>query len=239
LPPTVSTGAITLSDGQAATVSDIIKLDLNGKKTLALRILRSEVIPPMHGWAGEVKAGQYIRVLDPRGRQCADFWAFNASDLDEHLSAMHTRVWINKLCPSPGESFHSNHRRPILQVIADTCGVHDLLTAACDEHRYRLYGIVGHHRSCAGNLKEVMTPYFGEARFYVPQPFNIFANVPIAADGSVLNGQAPSKPGDHVVMKAWIDVICAISACPQEFNPITGWYPTEVVVDVMEPTDDG
>ena len=39
-------------------------------------------------------------------------------------------------------------------------------------------------------------------------------------------------------MKAWIDVICAISACPQEFNPITGWYPTEVLVEVLEPIDD-
>jgi len=223
---------------KAQSTAAKIEVDLNGKKTLALKVIRSSVIKPMHGWAGEVKSGQYIRIMDPRGRQCADFWAFSALDLEEHLSAMHTRVWVNKLCPTPGESFHSNHRRPILQMVADTCGVHDLLTAACDEHRYRLYGIVGHHRSCAGNLKEVMASYFGDTRFYVPQPFNIFANVPIGADGAVLNGPAPSKPGDHVVMKAWIDVICAISACPQEFNPITGWYPTEVLVEVLEPIDD-
>ena len=211
------------------------EVDLNGKATLALASVRSEVIAPMMGWAGLVEAGQYIRVTDPRGRQCADFWAFNAEDLDEHLSAMHTRVWVNKLCPVPGESFHSNHRRPILQMIADTCGVHDLLTAACDEHRYRLYGLKQEHRSCAGNLREVMAPHFGMSRFYVPQPFNVFANVPIAPDGSVLNGPAPSKPGDYIVLKAWIDTLVAISACPQEFNPITGWYPTELQVDVMEP----
>jgi uncharacterized protein len=210
-------------------------VDLNGKSNLPLTGVQSDVIAPTMGWAGLVKAGQYIRVTDPKGRQCADFWAFNAEDIDEHLSGMHTRVWVNKLCPLPGESFHSNHRRPILQMIADTCGVHDLLTAACDEHRYRLYGLKTHHRSCAGNLREVMEPYFGTTRFYVPQPFNIFANVPVGADGSVLNGPAPSKPGDYVVMKAWIDVVVAISACPQEFNPITGWYPSEVLVDIMEP----
>lgn len=214
-----------------------ITVDLNGKKTLALEPVRSEVIAPMMGWAGLVKAGQYLRLLDPRGRQCGDLWAFNAADLDEHLSAMHTRVWVNRLCPVPGESFHSNHRRPILQLIADTCGVHDLLTASCDEHRYRLYGLAEQHRSCAGNLREVMEPYFKTTRFYVPQPFNVFANVPIGADGSVLNGPAPSKPGDYILLKAWIDVIVAISACPQEFNPITGWYPTELNVDIMEPVD--
>jgi uncharacterized protein YcgI (DUF1989 family) len=220
------------------TVAEIampLELNLNGKAVLPLDVVSSHTIPPMMGWAGKVEAGQFIRIIDPRGKQCADFWAFNADDFDEHLSAMHTRVWVNKLCPSPGESFHSNHRRPILQLVADTCGVHDLLTAACDEHRYRLYGIQGEHRSCTGNLREVMQPYFGETRFYVPQPFNIFAYCPVGQDGSVVNGPPPSKAGDHVVMKAWIDVIAAISACPQEFNPIAGWYPSEIVVEILEP----
>ena len=212
-------------------------VDLNGKKKLALEAISSEVIEPMMGWAAEIKAGQYLRLTDPRGRQCGDFWAFNQHDLDEHLSAMHTRVWVNKLCPHLGESFHSNHRRPILQLVADTCQVHDFLTASCDEHRYRLYGLQNQHRSCAGNLREVMAPYFGDSRFYVPQPFNIFANVPVGTDGSVLNGPAPSKPGDYIVLKAWIDLVVAISACPQEFNPITGWYPTELQVDIMESVD--
>ncbi|WP_181702105.1 DUF1989 domain-containing protein [Chthonobacter albigriseus] len=219
-------------------MSTAFSVDLNGKKTLPLKTVASHVIAPMTGWAGILKAGQYIRLTDPRGRQCGDFWAFNAEDVTEHLSAMHTRVWVNKLCPVPGESFHTNHRRPILQMIADTCRVHDLLTAACDEHRYRLYGVQGHHRSCAGNLREVMEPWFGTERFYVPQPFNVFANVPIGADGAVLNGEAPSKAGDHIVLKAWIDSVIAISACPQEFNPITGWYPTEMLVDIMEPGED-
>lgn len=210
-------------------------VDLNGKFQLPLRIVDSFVVAPMMGWAHELKAGQYIRLTDPRGKQCGDFWSFNANDLSEHLSAMHTRVWVNKLCPVPGESFHTNHRRPILQLIADTCGIHDLLTAACDPHRYRLYGVQSEHRSCAGNLKEVMAPYWGEGiPLYVPQPFNVFANVPIGADGSVLNGPAPSKAGDYIVLKAWIDQIVAISACPQEFNPITGWYPTELNVDILE-----
>ena len=64
-----------------------------------------KTIAAMTGWAGPLKAGQFVRITDPRGRQCADFWAFNANDLEEHLSAMHTRVWVNKLCPILGESF--------------------------------------------------------------------------------------------------------------------------------------
>lgn len=214
-------------------MSEIFPVDLNGKKSLPLRAIKSEVIAAMTGWSGRLAAGQYIRVTDPCGKQAADFWAFNAADLNEHLSAMHTRVWVNKLCPGPGESFHSNHRRPILQVVADTCGVHDLLTAACDEHRYRLYGVQGEHPSCEGNLRKAMLPYTKE-RIFVPQPLNLFSNVQVFPDGRVLTCENPSKTGDYVVLKAWIDCIIAISACPQEFNPIAGWYPTDIHVAIFE-----
>ena len=209
-------------------------VDLNGKRQLSLAPFASHVIAAKHGWAGVVKAGQFIKVTDPCGKQAADFWAFNADDLSEHLSAMHTRVWVDRLCPRPGESFHTNHRRPILQLIADTCGVHDLLPAPCDEHRYRLYGVQGDHPSCAGNLREAMRTYFGTADFYVPQPFNMFMNVPVHADGGVANSENPSRPGDHVLLKAWIDCVVAISACPQEFNNAAGWYPTPINVDIYE-----
>lgn len=214
---------------------ETIELDLNGKKRLPLRQICEAVIAAKSGWAHTLKAGQFIRVTDPCGKQAGDVWAFNAADLDEHLSAMHTRVWVNKLCPGLGESFHTNHRRPILQVIADTCGVHDLLTAACDEHRYRQYGVQGEHPSCEENLRHVMQRFF-PGRMYVPQPLNLFSNVKVFPDGRVLTGENPSKPGDYVVFKAWIDCVIAVSACPQEFNPISGWYPTELHVAIFEET---
>jgi uncharacterized protein YcgI (DUF1989 family) len=210
------------------------EVDLNGKKRLALRLVEERVIAPKGGWAARLRAGQFLKITDPCGKQAADFWAFNAEDVDEHLSAMHTRVWVNRLCPSPGESFHTNHRRPILQLIADTCGVHDLLTAACDEHRYRLYGVQGDHPSCAGNLRQAMKPHF-PGRMFIPQPVNFFMNVAVYEDGRVETGSNPSKPGDYVVLRAWLDAIVAVSACPQEFNPAAGWYPTELQAAIYEP----
>jgi uncharacterized protein YcgI (DUF1989 family) len=48
----------------------------------------------------------------------------------------------------------------------------------------------------------------------------------------VETGDNPSKPGDCVVFKAWIDCIAVLSACPQEFNPVAGWYPTDLHVGI-------
>jgi uncharacterized protein YcgI (DUF1989 family) len=215
-------------------MSDTIEVDLNGKRQLTLRCIESGVIAAKTGWSGRLGAGRFLKITDICGKQAADFWAFNAGDLDEHLSAMHTRVWVNKLCPGLGESFHTNHRRPILQLVEDTCGVHDLLTAACDEHRYRLYGVQSDHPSCAGNLRQAMKPY-AAGRIHIPQPVNFFMKVGVFPDGRVETGPNPSKPGDSVLLKAWIDCVVAISACPQEFNPVAGWYPTELGVAIYEP----
>ncbi len=210
-----------------------LEVDLNGKRRLPLVLVHSQIVAATTGWAETVHAGQYLRIVDPCGKQAGDFWAFNAADPDEHLSAMHTRVWVNRLCPRPGESFHTNQRRPILQLMEDTCGVHDLLTAACDEHRYRLYGVQGDHPSCTQNFRRAMAP-FVPGKLFVPQPVNLFMNVMVLPDGRVETGECPSKPGDRVMFKAWIDCIVALSACPQEFNPVAGWYPTDLHLGIYE-----
>jgi uncharacterized protein YcgI (DUF1989 family) len=216
------------------SMDEALVLDLNGKLTQRLRLVSAAVVAARSGWAETVRAGQFLKIVDPNGKQAGDFWAFNAADLDEHLSAMHTRVWVNRLCPRPGESFHTNHRRPILQIVHDTCGVHDLLTAPCDEHRYRLYGVQGEHASCTGNFRQAMAPYLGSGVRFVPQPVNLFMNVSVFPDGRVETGDNPSRPGDCVVFKAWMDSVVALSACPQEFNPVAGWYPTDLRVGIYE-----
>jgi uncharacterized protein YcgI (DUF1989 family) len=89
------------------------------------------------------------------------------------------------------------------------------------------------HSSCTENFLEVMSPFLGRVRF-VPQPVNLFMNVAVLLDGRVETGDNPSKPCDCVVFKAWIDTVVALSACPQEFNPVAGWYPTDLHVGIYE-----
>ena len=214
-------------------MSEYVEVDLNGKKILKLAVKQKMVIAATEGLALGLKAGEYIQLTDPNGKQPADFWAFNEQNMDECLSAEHTRVWVNRLFPRPGESFHTNHRRPILQLVADTCGIHDMLTAACDSHRYRLYGLQSEHPSCADNLAKAMAS-LGHDVVHVPSPVNFFTRVQLHPNGEVETHEPPSKPGDKVILRAWIDTYVAISACPQEFNPVAGWYPADLHVAVLK-----
>ena len=55
-------------------------------------------------------------------------------------------------------------------------------------------------------------------------------NIPIGSDGRVIWGEPMCKPGDYVVLRAAMDCILVLSACPQDMIPINGaaCAPTEV-----------
>jgi hypothetical protein len=117
---------------------------------------------------------------------------------------------------------HSNRRRPILILEADTSpGIHDTLIAACDDYRYGLLGCTEYHDNCTDNLMAAMRR-IGLAPPEVPSPVNLWMNIPVGADGATQWGEPVSKPGDYVVLRAAMDCIVAMSACPQDILPING-----------------
>jgi uncharacterized protein len=51
-------------------------------------------------------------------------------------------------------------------------------------------------------------------------------------DGRVQFGESLAKPGDVVELLAVLDVIVAVSACPMDLNPISGYRVTDIVVEI-------
>jgi uncharacterized protein len=189
-------------------------------------------VPAREGRAVKLAAGDRVRVIDPTGGQVADVFAFVADDVGEYHSAEHTRVAVNRLFPRVGEAFVTQRRRPILTLEADDSpGVHDMLCAACDADRYRLLGAWS-HESCRENLEGAMEAA-GHGRIDVPQPINLFMNIPVAADGSLGWEPAPTGPGGYVVMRAEMDCIVVVSACPQDIVPINHNNPTRLQMELL------
>ncbi|CAL5219271.1 g1071 [Coccomyxa viridis] len=182
-------------------------------------------IPARYGKAARLKKGESIKVINDSGTQVVDTWAFNAEDMSELMSMEHTRAGILRLIPQAGDKLLTNKRRPILTVMEDTCGVHDLLIAACDIYRYQVLGVKEYHRSCTENLHEGLSE-LGLVPPEVPSPFNLWMNIPWTQDpkpcGSLGVIPPVSKPGDYIVLRAEMDCIVAFSACPQDVIPVNG-----------------
>lgn len=175
-----------------------------------------------HGGYISLKAGESLRIVNIQGSQVVDLWAFEQSNPAEFLSTEHTRSCLQKLIPAPGDMIYTNLRRPMFSITEDTSpGVHDMLLSACDKQRYALLGHVGYHRNCADNLKDAMEQA-GVCLSEIPSPFNVFENVLIGDNGQ-LSIQAPVvKAGQSITMRAELDVLVVLSACPMDIALTNG-----------------
>ena len=85
-------------------------------------------IPARKGKAMRVRKGQTVKVINTKGQQVVDTWAFNADDMREFMSMEHSRVAIGRIIPGIGDTLVTNRRRPILTLVEDTSGgIHDTL----------------------------------------------------------------------------------------------------------------
>jgi hypothetical protein len=199
------------------------------------RIAETIYIPAREGRAVRVFARRRFRVIDVEGGQVADTWAFVADDPGEYHSAQHTRAFVDRLFPLPGEQFVTNRRRPILTLEDDNSpGIHDMLIAACDSARYEELGVQGWHASCEENLHRALEAIGVQPipRF-APQPINLFMNTPARADGTIEWLPAETMAGDHVVLRAELDLILAVSACPQDVVAINQRRPSPIEVELL------
>ena len=196
-------------------------------------LIREIRIPAGHARAFEVKKSQFLTIIDLEGRQVGDFIAFKEDNHEEKLSPVHTRTSLLTLKVQVGDQLRTNLRNPMFEIIEDTVGAHDLIIAMCDERRYLVDYGVENHRSCLANFEEALKPY-GISRTQIPDPFNTFQNTEIRPDGSLVQKPCVSEAGDHIVFRALMDVIGAVSACPMDLNPIGGGEITDLMVRIEE-----
>jgi uncharacterized protein len=185
-------------------------------------------LPAREGTAMPLAKGQRITIVNRFGSQVVDTWAFNEADIDEFMSMEHSRAAMLKLSPAVGDTLVTNRRRPILTVVEDTTpGIHDTLIAACDRYRYQQLGGRDGHENCTDNLAAALGA-LGIDDAVTPSPLNLFMNVEATSDGRIAFRAPVSAPGQYVTLRAEMDLIIALSACPQDLLPVNGEGPTDV-----------
>ena len=174
------------------------------------------------------RSGQYVSIVDLKGAQAGDFVAINQHDPKEGISSVRTRRHLRSLFFGIGDTLLSNYDNPMLKVVVDTIGVHDSTVPACDPTRYSVdFGVPG-HRNCLENLHDGILAHQEIDILDVPEPFNLFQNSPIVADGRTGVVNPPSKAGDRIGFEVLMDLVCALSPCPQDIIPGNGLCPTEM-----------
>lgn len=188
----------------------------------------------------EVRAGQYIQIIDVEGRQCSDFVAFEARGLDDGiefgLDATTTRTIAGNAYPRPGlhGKFYDHRARPLVEILRDTVGRHDTFALACTAKYYADLGYPG-HVNCTDNFNSELSRFGISPRVGWPA-LNLFYNTAFDANHQLVSDEPWSRAGDYVLMRASTDLVCASSACPDDIDPANGWLPTDVHVRVYDST---
>lgn len=181
-----------------------------------------KTIPARFGAAIPVDKGRELVVVNTHGTQVMDCWAFSRADVSEFMSMEHTRSKLSKVVPAVGDALVTTRRRPILTVTEDTSpGIHDTLLCACSPEIYEEHGCPPGHRSCEQNLHEALAE-IGLSCPCTPPPFNLFMNVAVGPANEVLRDAPRSKPGDYIRLRAEMDAVVVLSACPQDVTVING-----------------
>jgi uncharacterized protein YcgI (DUF1989 family) len=188
-------------------------------------------IPARQAIALRVTRGEHVRIVNTHGQQVVDTWAF-LEDGAEWMSMEHSRLHMGRVNPRLGDTFVTNRRRGVLTLVEDTSGgVHDTLLAACDRYRYELLGVAGHD-NCTDNLHAALSSV-GLRVPVTPGPLNLFENAAPGVDGTIEIAAPVSTPGSHVTLRAELDLVLVLSACPQDLAPTNGPGPREAHVQVL------
>jgi len=193
--------------------------------------IKAQHLQPGQGAGFEVGAGQFIQIITLQGKQVADFVAWNQADHGEHLSTAHTRSINNGLMLSKDQQLFSNRRNAMLTLVDDTVGRHDMLFAACDPLRYANDFGIEDHANCRDAIVGALAGH-GIGNDDVHDPINFFMNIGLVEKGAFEARESLAEKNDFVLLRAEMDVLVAVTACPQDQTPINGGAPSDVLVRI-------
>lgn len=199
-------------------------------------------IQPGNAKSYQVKAGQYIQILDIQGRECSDFQAFSMRALDKGLERdidpTTTRSLMGSLYPSPGifSKYFSMEQEPLIEIVQDTVGRHDTFGLACTARYYEDLGYPG-HINCSDNINKELAQFDIRPRAGWPA-INLFFNTMLDDTNAISMDEPYSRPGDFVLFKALTDLLCISTGCPCDIDPANGWNPTDIQVRVYGENED-
>ena len=187
------------------------------------------------GKAFVVKKDHFVKVI---GETTVDFVAFNIRNLKERFDQARTKVNQGKIFISTGDTLYSRSSKPMFTIIEDTFkeGHHDLQKGMCSGESYRviftqrdptkvyaqLYELkidqnikeLLPDHGCWENLSEALKPWDISPED-IPSPLNIFQNMKIDGEtGKMEFSDIRAKPGTYMILKAEMDCLVAVSACP-------------------------
>ncbi|MCB5162824.1 DUF1989 domain-containing protein [Marinomonas algarum] len=193
-------------------------------------------IPHSSATRYQVKAGEWIQVMDVEGKQCSDFIAFDQEALEQGkeimLDEVGTRSAMSRSMPTPGlySKFCDPYQQTMLELVQDTVGHHDSFLYACNAKVYEDSGYFD-HANCTDNINQALQGTGVAPRFGWPA-INFFFNTEASDCGDIGFAEPFSRAGDYVLLRATRDLLCVSTSCSDDVDAANGWRPTDIHIRI-------
>lgn len=194
-------------------------------------LIEEVMVPAREARTVDVKAGQVLEVVDLEGQQVGDLAAWRSGDPSEYLSPSHTVSSLAKLVPEVGDPILSNHRTPLLRILRDDVGRHDLVVPCCDPERYSIDYGEPDHGSCLASLQAAIADDPRDLPLRGEMCWNVFMNNTVV-DGRIVTAEPPHPAGSLIELEVLEDLVVALSACPQDISAVNAFNPTPMLMRV-------
>jgi hypothetical protein len=197
------------------------------------------VIPAREARAIVVKRGQILRIHQITGGQVGDCVFFNAHDYREMFHVGQSWAINVILGTGTSKSFQHFYSKPprenvMLTVVDDTVRNHwGNMGGRCSSRLYQLRDQLAEHRSCQENLTEALAPY-GMIGDDIIDIFNVFMAVELATEGGFRILPTTVGKDDYIDLRAEMDVLAAVSACPADTSPTNGGRSNPLGIKVFQ-----
>jgi uncharacterized protein len=196
-------------------------------------IVREWIIPAREYYVFTMSRGQTLRFVDIEGKQVPDLVCFNESDLTEDLNLGNTLLLNKRRELRQGDVLYSVICNPMMTITGYSNEESYAYGPMCSEELNRIrYGVSG-TRNCRDNFAMALAPQ-GFNRRQIPNAFVPFMRVEVEPNGSMEIKEPTSRAGDFYDLRAEMELLVAVSNCPQERNPCNGFNPTPMGMIIYE-----
>lgn len=197
-------------------------------------ILKEWVIPAKEYSVFTIRQKQTLRFVDIEGKQVPDLVCFNERDLTEHLNMGNSLLLNKRRELRQGNVLYSVTCNPMMTIVGYSNEESYAYGPMCSEELNRIrYGVPG-TRNCRDNFAMALASHGFNPR-QIPNAFVPFMRVEVESDGSMEIQEPTTRPGDFYDLRAEMDLLVAVSNCPQERNPCNGFKPTPMGMIIYEP----
>ncbi|MEM7687479.1 MAG: urea carboxylase-associated family protein [Pseudomonadota bacterium] len=187
---------------------------------------------PRTAIALELDEGDALTVQSKTGGQVCDLVAYTRANPAERFSAAHTFAFEETTQIGLFSQLWSSHCDPLLTIVRDDVGVHDLYLPPCSHRARKRFAPLDEEEARCGNALEYALEKYGIAIQPFEVSLSIFTNIKIDPESGLVLVTPPEliAPGT-IKLRAEKDLLIGLSTCssavPRDYGPPSIQYEVE------------